>query len=142
VKVESLLDLMPDEGGDILPGTATARSTPRPPTVTVARAVAPVMTGLFVFIGVRVGLERWTGEIVVLLALLGVASVGCFLAWWRAWTGGLALVLAGTALALFFGVRGGDDRLLLVAVFALPYLLSGLLLWLGSTRSVSDLSRR
>lgn len=103
--------------------------------------MATAMTGLLVFVGVRAGLEGWTGEIVILLALLGVASACCFLAWWRAGTGGPALVLAGAALALFFGLRGGDDRLLLVTVFALPYLLSGLLLWLGSTRSVSDLSR-
>ncbi len=47
---------------------------------------------------------------------------------------GCALALAGIALAVFFAIVGGDDRVLLALIFGGPYLLAALLLWFGASR--------
>jgi hypothetical protein len=135
--MESIYDLTPEVTAGATPSTHTPHRTSRPPSVAGARVVVTAITGLFLYIGVRVGQEGSTTEIVVLLALLGVAAACTALAWWQATMGGLALVLVGVALAVFFIVVGGDDGLLLAGIFGVPYLLAGLLLFLGSVRSAS-----
>ncbi|KKK71066.1 hypothetical protein LCGC14_2917700, partial [marine sediment metagenome] len=55
-------------------------------------------------------------------------------AWLNAGLGARALALAGIALAVFFAIIGGDDRVLLALVFGSPYLASALVLWFGASR--------
>lgn len=133
--MESIYNLTPEVTEGATPSAHTPHRTSRPPSVAVARVVVTAMTGLFLYIGLRAGREWPTTEIVVLLALLGVAAACAALAWWEATMGGLALVLVGVALAVFFIVVGGDDSLLLAGIFGAPYLLAGLLLFVGSVRS-------
>jgi len=133
--MESIYDLTPEVTAGAMPSTHTPHRTSRPPSVAVARVVVTAITGLFLYIGVRVGQEGSTTEIIVLLALLCAGAACTALAWWQATMGGLALVLVGVALAVFFIVVGGDDGLLLAGFFGVPYLLGGLLLFVGSVRS-------
>jgi hypothetical protein len=96
--------------------------------------MATAVTGLFVVIGVNSNLDEATAEVVALFVLIGVAVFCVIVAWLSAGLGSRALTLAGIALAVFFAVVGGDDRVLLALVFGGPYLLSALLLWFGASR--------
>ncbi len=100
----------------------------------MARLLATVVTGLFVVIGLITTIDEATAEVIVLFVLFGVAVVCVAVAWWSAAIGARALALAGIALAVFFAIVGGDDRVLLALMFGGPYLLSALLLWFGASR--------
>src|SRR3990172_6648518 len=101
-KMESTYDLTPEVTAGAMPSTHTPHRTSRPPSVAVARVVVTAITGLFLYIGVRVGQAGSTTEIIVLLALLCAAAACTVVAWWQATMGGLALGLVGGALGGFF----------------------------------------
>ncbi len=100
----------------------------------MARLLATVVTGLFIVIGLSASLDEQAAEIIVLFVLIGVAVVCVLLAWWSVALGARALAIAGIALAVFFAIVGGDDRVPLALMFGGPYLLSALLLWFGASR--------
>jgi len=98
-----------------------------------ARTLATAMTAFFIVIGLNT-VDETTAEVMALFVLFGVAVVCVLVAWWSAGLGARALALAGIALALFFAIVGGDDRVLLALIFGSPYLLAALLLWFGASR--------
>jgi FtsH-binding integral membrane protein len=104
------------------------------PSVIAARVMATAVTVLFVVIGLSTGLDERAAEVIVLFGLIGVAVVCVLVAWVSAALGARALLLAGIALAVFFAIVGGDDKVLLALIFGGPYLLSALLLWFGALR--------
>src|SRR3972149_11452866 len=55
-KMEAIYDLTPEMTAGAMPSTHTPHRTSRPPSVAAARVVVTAMTGLFLSIGVRVGL--------------------------------------------------------------------------------------
>ena len=115
--------------------TVAPHRTPRGlPSVVAARVTATAVTVLFIVIGLSTTLDEATAEVIALFVLFGVAVVCVLVAWWSAGLGALALALAGIALAVFFAIVGGDDRVLLALIFGGPYLLSALLLWFGASR--------
>jgi hypothetical protein len=99
-----------------------------------ARVLATAVTGLFVVISLIMTLDEAAAEVIALFVLIGVAVVCVLVAWLSARLGSRALALAGIALAVFFAITGGDDRVLLALIFGGPYLLSALLLWFGASR--------
>ena len=114
--------------------TVAPRRTPRGrPSVVAARTLATAMTAFFIVIGLNT-VDETTAEVMALFVLFGVAVVCVLVAWWSAGLGARALALAGIALALFFAIVGGDDRVLLALIFGSPYLLAALLLWFGASR--------
>jgi hypothetical protein len=114
--------------------TVAGRRIPRGrPSIAVARLLATAVTGLFIFIGLNT-IDQATAEMIALFVLFGVAVLCTLVAWWRAVIGSRALALAGIALAVFFAIVGGDDKVLLALIFGGPYLLCALLLWFGASR--------
>jgi Flp pilus assembly protein TadB len=99
-----------------------------------ARTLASAVTALFIFVGLNSGLHEESVEVITLFVLFGVAVASVLVAWWKMGLGARALALAGIALAVFFAVVGGDDRVMLALIFGGPYLLSALLLWFGAAR--------
>lgn len=117
------------------PEAVAGRRIPRGrPSIVAARLLATAMTGLFIVIGLATTVDEAAGEVIALLVLLGVAMVCVLVAWLSTRVGAGALALAGIALAAFFVIVGGDDKVLLALVFGGPYLLSALLLWFGALR--------
>ena len=96
--------------------------------------LATAVTGLFIVIGLIAFLDEPAVKVIALLILLGVAVACVLVAWRHAGLGALALALVGVALAVFFAIVGGDDRVLLALIFGGPYLLSAFLLWFGASR--------
>lgn len=120
---------------DVRNETVAARRIPRgQPSVMAARMLATAVTGLFIIIGLIAFLDEPAAKLTTLLILLGAAVACVLVAWWQAGLGARVLALAGIALAVFFAVVGGDDRVLLALIFGGPYLLSAFLLWFGASR--------
>ena len=120
---------------DVTQETVAPRRTPRGrPSVIAARVLATAVTGLFVVIGLITTLDEAAAEVIALFVLFSVAVACVLVAWLSARLGTRALALAGIALAVFFAIVGGDDRVLLALIFGGPYLLAALLLWFGASR--------
>src|SRR3990172_1358918 len=73
-KMESTYDLTPEMTAGAVPSTHTPYRTSRPPSVAVARVLVTAITGLFLYIGVRVGQEGTTTDIIAMLSLLFAVS--------------------------------------------------------------------
>jgi hypothetical protein len=75
------------------------------------------------------------GLLLTLLVLIN--SVGALLAWWRAKTAAIVLILGGVALSIFAVLSAGHNHLLAVLVSGAPFLLAGLLIRLTPAGSGS-----
>ncbi len=114
--------------------SGSPRSVRGLPSVMAARILATAMTALFIYMGMSASLDESSAEVIALFLLFGLAAASVLVAWWKAAPGVGMLALAGIALAVFFAVVGGDNRVLLALVFGGPYLLSALVLWFGLSR--------
>lgn len=75
------------------------------------------------------------GELVLLIALMGLAVVGTMVAWFSALIGGVLLMAGGIGVALHFllvvqSVEGGVGNIMMALQAGFPYTASGLILLL------------
>lgn len=105
---------------------------------------ASIASGVWLFamtmqvvVGLQKGQNVLTLEGGLLAALVLFNVTGAILGWWREAAGTKILLIGGIALSVFSIIAAGRNRALAVAISGLPFLLSGVLLWL-STRSASD----
>jgi hypothetical protein len=104
----------------------------------IALIFASVAAGVWIFamvMQVVVGLQKGQDVLTLeggLLAVLVIINVmGTVLGWWRKSAGTKILLSGGFALSVFSIIAAGRNRALAVAISGLPFLLSGILLWLS-----------
>ena len=66
-----------------------------------------------------------------MLLLLAFASFAYFFAWWKPKEGGIAMVIAGLVMGLDMFYHGGIGDLNAMLIYALPFLVPGVLFWWG-----------
>jgi hypothetical protein len=67
-----------------------------------------------------------------MLLLLAFSSFAYFFAWWKPKEGGIAMVIAGLVMGLDMFYFGGVGDLKAALIYALPFLVPGVLFWVGS----------
>ena len=66
-----------------------------------------------------------------MLLLLAFASFAYFFAWWKPKEGGIAMTLAGLVMGLDMFYHGGIGDINAVLIYALPFVVPGVLFWVG-----------
>jgi peptidoglycan/LPS O-acetylase OafA/YrhL len=98
----------------------------------VARILALIATGLFVYFLVESGAEvvsslAWGPQGFPLLIGLAVALIGLLLAWRWELLGGVMAVVGGVATMALVCIGSGPDMLFCALLFTLPILVAGVL---------------
>ncbi len=103
----------------------------------VARVMVLAAAGLFLTFligealgaGLDLGSESITTEGISLIALVGIALIGCAISWWREWLAGVLLVLVSIGFGVHIGVYARSNYLPAWLIAGLPYLIAGMLLF-------------
>ena len=67
------------------------------------------------------------GQLRSIMILMGFAFIGYLFAWFREKEGGYILVFSGVIMGLTLFYRGGQTDIIMVLVYSIPFILSGLL---------------
>ena len=106
-------------------------------SIKTTRWIARIMGGLSViffgmfFIGEGIPdlFNDKTGQLQSMMLLLGFAIMGYIFAWKREKEGGIVMSVSGVLMGLYLLYQGGFEDSVAMLVYALPFLVPGLMFW-------------
>lgn len=99
----------------------------------IARIIGSISVAFFLLMGIGeavCGSDPWTWESLMVVSFAIILTAGVLISWWKERIGGVILICAAVAFAVFIFFSAGRNKVLASTLISLPFLVSGVVFFI------------